>query len=515
MTLTKLTTSMPASMRGRVRPQLLHHQEEIDRQVQQLLDLGVLVPCNEDYFSQVLLVGKADNSKRLCIDYRALNRVTEGLQWPLPIIPDLLKRIGGYPFYAVLDLTSGYHQCPLEEASSRLTAFKTAKGMYRFTRVPFGLKGAPSYFQYTMVEDVLKGLMDSCAVYIDDCVIWGKTEEEFLHNLRRVLERLREKNVKIKKKKCSFGVQEIKYLGHLVNAKGITFSEDRKLALLNMKTPITVTEMRTFLGLAGYMRNHVSDFATLAAPLHALTKNTSKKTTQIAWSPELKAAFDKLKEAVYNAPMLHHLAPEGKITLLCDASDIACGAHLIQEIDGIEQSIYFVSKTFTDVQRRWSVGDREMFAQYYGITQLRRFLGGRKFTLKTDHENLKFWLSDSASSKIQRWRIALSEYDFVIEHIRGEKNVVADALSRLVLITSSREKDILISNFHNAVEGHSGVQKTVARMKKAELSWPGMDRDVAKFVKSCPICQRLSTAARTSHGSKFSLDNPRWSRWTP
>ena len=510
MTLKRLGPEMPHAMRGRVRPQLGHHQEEINRQVDQLLELGVIVPCNEDHFSQVLLVGKSDGSKRMCIDFRHLNRVTEGLQWPLPIIPDLIRHIGGHKFYAVLDLTSGYHQCLLTEEASRLTAFKTSRGMFRFTRVPFGLKGAPSYFQYSMAEEVLTDyIMRICAVYIDDCVIYGDTEEEFLANLRKVLQRFKEKGILVKSKKCSFGVSSITYLGHVISETGVTFSETRKEALKDMKIPTTVTELRTFLGLAGYMRNHVKAFAEIAAPLYTLTANTKKKNSLIPWTEDTKVAYQNLKDAVYAAPMLHHLENEGKITLLCDASDIACGAHLIQEINGMEYSVYFVSKTFSATERRWSVGDREMFAQYFGITQLKSFLGGRHFTLKTDHENLKYWYSESASPKVQRWRVALSEFDFTIEHIKGELNVVADALSRLVVIavTSDNHED-LMGKFHGAVEGHSGVRATLSKMKKSGYSWPGMAKEVAKFIKTCPICQRGNDNPRTSHGLRFSLDKP-------
>jgi hypothetical protein len=279
---------------------------------------------------------------------------------------------------------------------------------------------------------------------------------------------------------------------------------------MNLKTPSTVTELRTFLGLAGYMRNHVKDFAEIAVPLYELTKNTSRKTSPITWTETSKQAYSNLKDAVYQAPMLHHITGEGKITLLCDASDIACGAHLVQEIDGVEQSIFFVSKTFSETQRRWSVGDREMFAQFYGITQLRSFLGGRHFTLKTDHNNLRFWLTESASPKVQRWRIALSEYDFDIEYIKGELNVVADALSRLVVISERTVEDryAVIAKFHGAIEGHSGVKKTTSKMRKAGHNWPGIQQDVSNFIRSCDNCQRNNSTPRTSHGPEFSLDKP-------
>jgi hypothetical protein len=207
--------------------------------------------------------------------------------------------------------------------------------------------------------------------------------------------------------------------------------------------------------------------------------------------------------------MLHHLTGEGKITLYCDASDIACGAHLVQEIDGAEKSIYFVSKVFSATQRRWSVGDREMFAQYYGITQLRNFLGGRHFTLLTDHANLKYWWSETASSKVQRWRVALSEFSFDIEHIKGELNVVADALSRLATaVAVSEDIDKTIAKFHCASEGHSGVRKTLQRMRQAGFAWTGMENDVSTYITTCPICQRRNDSPRSSHGSKFKLDKP-------
>jgi hypothetical protein len=350
-------------------------------------------------------------------------------------------------------------------------------------------------------------MFDICAIYIDDCVIWGNDEDSFLRNLRNVLRRFKERGILVKLKKCSFGVSKISYLGHVISSAGVTFSENRKEALMNLKTPATVTELRTFLGLAGYMRNHVRNFAAISAPLYELTKNTTRKTTPITWSANARKAYEELKLAVYEAPMIHHLSGEGKITLLCDASDIACGAHLIQEINGVEQSIYFVSKVFSETQRRWSVGDREMFAQFYGITQLKQFLGGRQFTLKTDHNNLRYWLAESASPKVQRWRIALSEYDFEIEYIKGELNIVADALSRLVVITdmTREEKNDLVAKFHGPVEGHSGVRQTLNRMRKAGHSWPGLEKDISNFVRTCAICQRSSTAPRTSHGPRFSL----------
>ena len=186
------------------------HIVEINRQVEQLLELGVIERCDASFCSNILLVKKPDKSLRFCVDYRALNKVTEGLQWPLPHIGSLIQDLGGYKYYGVIDLTSGYHQCELSSEASQLTAFRTPLGVYRFKRVPFGLKGAPSYFQRVMVEYVLRDLTTTiCRVYIDDIIVFGHTAEEFIRNLRTVFSRLKAYNVRIKREKCRLGLTEV------------------------------------------------------------------------------------------------------------------------------------------------------------------------------------------------------------------------------------------------------------------------------------------------------------------
>jgi hypothetical protein len=214
----------------RHRTQSIIKDKEIQRQVELMKKLGLIRPSKQNRWSQVHLVPKPNGKWRFCIDYRFLNECTKMEGGVLPRIKEMLHRIGDKKpkYYAVMDLTSGYHQAPLHEDASPMTAFVTSKGVFEWVRVPMGLKGAPSYFQREMSQTVLGGLIGyGVELYLDDCIVYGQTEEEFKLNLKAVFERFRAHNITLNPEKCRFGLSSIEYLGHIIDQNGIHFSREK------------------------------------------------------------------------------------------------------------------------------------------------------------------------------------------------------------------------------------------------------------------------------------------------
>ena len=521
-----------------VRSQCREHNEALQEQLAELQAVGVIEAVNTQYFSQVLLVRKADKSLRFCVDYRHINKITKSQPFPLPNIPLLLQSLQGNKYFSVIDLTAGYHQCPLDADAQAFSAFKTAQGIFMFTRVPFGFKQAPGYFQKIMQDLVLHGLVGKiCLVYIDDIIVWGKTDEEILTNTQIVFERLRKFELKIKKSKCRLGVTTVQYVGHIVSETGIRMSDERKEAVLRMQQPTTVTDLRRFLGTTNYFRAFIQNYAQITAPLYALDCHGPKaKKHPVTWTTEADDAFVSTRQAIADASTLTYLKDEGEVRLYTDASDFAIGAHLVQvDEEGVEHTVSFYSKRLTAVEQRWNTSEKEMYAVIMAVKKLHTFIGGRPFIVMTDHRNLSFWQTPSASPKVERWRQLLSVYDITWRVIPGSENVMADALSRLLAMYAttaqptllpviatmsttepaakkqrarqhkSSEPPINLACVHGDAEGHFKLDKTLEKLKARGITWPGMARHVADFIRSCPVCQRSSTAPSHSHGATFTL----------
>jgi hypothetical protein len=249
-------------------------QAEIAKQVNKMKPLGVIADSQAAYYSQVHLTPKPNPGEwRFCIDYRRLNSATTSMGWPLPNIADMLRRLGERKakFFCKLDLTAGYHQTPLHKDSQHYTAFKTAFGVYKWLRVPMGLKGAPSYFQRVMQSEVLQELMYTvCELYIDDVIIFAETEEEMVINLQKVLTRLHEFRITVSPEKCSFGLQEIEFVGHTLNAEGLHFTKAKLDKVVDIPLPVTAKQLKSFLGLCIFFSEHVQGYSDLTKPLHQM-----------------------------------------------------------------------------------------------------------------------------------------------------------------------------------------------------------------------------------------------------
>ena len=416
-------------------------RQKVEECVNEMLKDGIIRPSDSPWSSPCLLIPKRDGSIRFCADYRKLNSLTRKDAHPLPLIKDVFDSVGGAKIFSTLDLRSGYWQIPMAEDSIPKTAFTCHLGLFEFLRMPFGLTNAPAIFQRAM-NKVLSGLIGKCCmVYIDDIVVWSSSEEEHAHHLKQVFERIRTAGLQLKPSKCSFGLTEIELLGHSVSADGIHPLPSRIEAIKNLGPPTNVKAVRSFLGMAGYYRNFIENFATIASPLTDLTKVREP----FRWGPEQQRAFDTLKTALVTAPILAHPDVSRPYILYTDASDKAIGAILVQkDDDGVERVISYLSHKLSGAQLRWATIEKEGYALIYSLKRFHAYLWGAKFEIHTDHKPLKsLFQSEIRSTKLNRWSIQIQEYQAPIFYHPGRLNVRADLLSRIAAVEPLVESEIV------------------------------------------------------------------------
>ena len=400
---------------------------EVEEQVAQLVQRGMVEPTDGSWSSPVVLVRKKDQSWRLCVDYRRLNAVTRKDAYPLLRIDDSLDALMESIYFSTLDLVSGYWQVPLDEEAQQRSAFVTRGGLWRWKVLPFGLTSAPATFERLM-ERVLKGLQwRTLLLYLDDIIVFSKDFDSHLTRLEEVFQRFRAARLKLKPGRCQLFQREVNYLGHVVSQEGVATDPEKVEAVRNWPQPKCIQEVRSFLGFVGYYRRFCPDFATTARPLNVLTS----KDTPFRWEQEEEDAFRQLKTQMMEAPVLTYPDPSRPYILDTDASNEAAGGVLSQEVDGVERVVAYYSKTFSPPQRNYCVTRRELLAVILAVTHFRPYLYGRKFTLRTDHASL-IWLykRTEPSHQIARWLELLAEFEFTMEHRAGSKHANADGLSR-------------------------------------------------------------------------------------
>ncbi|PIK34749.1 hypothetical protein BSL78_28428 [Apostichopus japonicus] len=342
-------------------------------------------------------------------------------------IEDSLDSLGGSRWFSTLDLASGYWQVEVKEEDRAKTAFVTRKGLYEFTVMPFGLCNAPATFQRLM-ERVLAGLQwDVAVLYIDDIIVHGRTFEEHIERLSSVLQRLREANLTLKTKKCCLFQSKVEFLGHVVSGEGISPNPRKVKDVAEWVTPSTLTDLRSFLGLATYYRRFIEGFASIARPLHALTE----KGKQFKWSDDCAEAFATLKNKLTSSPILAYPYDKDPFVLDTDASQFGIGAVLSQKQSGQELVISYGSRLLTKRERNYCTTRKELLAVVYFVRYFRHYLLGKPFLLRTDHGSLRWLFSfKEPEGQVARWIESLAPYEFKIEHRPGTKHLNADALSR-------------------------------------------------------------------------------------
>ncbi|KAJ9544814.1 hypothetical protein OSB04_024521 [Centaurea solstitialis] len=501
--------------------------QELSEQLQELSGKGFIHPSSLPWGAPILFVKKKDGSHRMCIDYRGLNKVTIKNGYPLPRIDDLFDQLQGASWFSKIDLRSGYHQLKVKEADIHKTAFRTRYGHIEFLVMPFGLTNAPTAFM-DLMNRVCRPMLDrSVIVFIDDILIYSKSREEHVVHLREVLEVLRRERLYAKFSKCAFWLQEVQFLGHIVNREGIKVDPAKIEAVMNWEVPKAPTEIRSFLGLAGYYRRFIQDFSKIAVPLTRLTK----KSESYIWGSEQQMAFDTLRRKLCDAPVL--TLPEG-------VEDMTRG-----------RVIAYVSRQLKPHEANYPKHDLELAAVVFALKIWRHYLYGVKCTIFTDHRSLRYFLEQpNLNMRQRRWlnvedgaRTAsdlTSEngYDYLLcgygsaaqeeasqegnqngERIRGQlATMVRDSrglltrFGRVWIPRAGTARQTLLEEAHKSKFSiHPGATK-MYRDLRTGYWWPGMKRDVARYVESCLTCLKVKAEHQKPHGRMQPLEIPEW-KW--
>lgn len=425
----KIVTNSPP-IKQRYYPVSPFKQKLIDAELDKMLKAGIVEPSKSAWSSPVLLVPKSNGEQRFCVDFRKLNSVTEKDAYPLPYISSILDKLGGARFLSSLDLKSAYWQVALDESSKQYTAFTVPnKGLFQFTRLPFGLHNAPATFQ-RLIDTVLGPELDKYVFcYLDDVIVVTSDFDTHIKILQEVFKRLESVGLTLNREKSKFCRSQLRYLGYLVNKHGISVDPSKVEAITNLATPKNVSDVRRIIGMISYYRRFVPSFSDMIAPLTRLLR----KGVKFLWDNDCEQSFKTIKNSLVTAPILTCPNFEHSFILQTDASSFGIGAVLTQYYDGREHVICYVSRTLSRTERVYSATERELLALIWSAERLRCYLEGAKFQVITDHYSLK-WLDNlkNPQGRLGRWTLRLQQFDFEVIHRKGREHIVPDALSRAV-----------------------------------------------------------------------------------
>ena len=406
--------------------------QEIDKEVQKLLDSGVIKESMSPYNSPVLMVPKKEAGKwRFCLDCRYINDLTADQYFPIPRVDEVMDSLSGMEVFSVVDMTAGYHQVELEGKTSEMCAFSTRKGHYQYAKLPMGLRGSGMTFQ-KMVTLLFSGMLHTeILAYLDDCILFSKTVSKHMSILEEVLKRFGDANLKLKPRKCHLFKKQIVYLGFLINKKGICPDPERTRLIQELKEPQNVVEVQRFLGKANYYRKFIPRLAEIAHPLYELT--TCKEKNKFSWQVEHQTAFNQIKSILISGKVMGHPRSDREYILDVDASNYALGAELSQVDDhGNLKPIYYASRHLEKSERNYSATARETLAAVFGCEHFRQYLQGVKFKLRTDHNPL-VWLRNMKEPKrpYSGWIMRLEQFEYEMIYRAGKEHANADFNSRV------------------------------------------------------------------------------------
>ena len=404
-------------------------QEKVEKKIQELLDCDIIeeVDGPTPWVNPVVIIPKADGDIRLCIDMRRANEAILRGRHPIPTVDELLHSMNGSKVFSKLDLKWGYHQLELSQESRQITTFVTHKGLYRYKRLLFGVSSASELYQHE-ISTALAGIegVDNIS---DDIIVHGPDQKTHDQRLLKTMERLKQHGLTLNADKCLFNVDRLVFMGILLSEKGIGPTEERVRALQETREPETVSEVRSFLGLANYSSRFIPHFATLTEPLRKLTR----KDVPFHFGPEQKDSFESLKQSMAEAGTLAYFDKTASTKVVADASPVGLGAVLMQHQNGAWVPICYASRSLTECERRYSQTEKEALGLVWACERYHAYIYGMRFDLVTDHKPLEviYGPRSKPSARIERWVIRLQPYDFRVVYAPGQSNV-ADPLSRLL-----------------------------------------------------------------------------------
>jgi transposase InsO family protein len=523
-------------------------RDELDRQVETMLDKGIIEPSASAWNFPAILIPKRSldgkpNRFRFCIDFRALNQVTKPDVYYLPVFEETMSTLHGSRYFSTLDCESGFHQVNVAEADRDKTSFTTPLGSFRFRKMAFGLCNGPSTFQRLM-DVALKELRGTeLWVFLDDLIVFSDTIEEHAIRLEHVFQRFEKAKLLLQPAKCVFAKSEVKYLGYVVSSEGISASPDKIKAVRDYPRPENVKDVRSFVGLASFYRRLIPKFADLAKPLTELTR----KETEFVWGETQETAFNSLKEKLCSSEVLAFPDFKSDFTLTTDGSGVGIAAILSQVQNGVERPVSYASRQLSKTEQNYTASEIEMLAVVWSLRVYRTYLYARHFIVKTDHAALTFLHKFSGNNaRLLRWSLRLAEYDFEVHYRPGAKIPHVDSLSRhicalasnpavskdkvgreqakdafcqavkvgdskgkteffkdedgviykrhkggepLLVVPESLVNEILSLNHDSVYAAHPGRHRMLDILK-LKFWWKGMSKHVDEYVKNCDACQR-------------------------
>lgn len=543
----KIETEDNPPIKQRHYPVSPYVQKDMDEEYDRMIRLGVIEKSMSPWSSPMVCVRKSNGKIRLCLDCRKLNLVTKKDSYPVPYITRILGNIRGTKYLSKIDLKDAFWQVGLEQTSKEKTAFTIpGRGLYQFCVMPFGLSNAVQT-QCRLMDSVLGfDLEPNVFAYLDDIVIATETFNEHMYFLKETANRLSRAGLTINIAKSEFCIEQIKYLGYVLDKEGLRTDDSKVQCIRDFPIPTTVKEVKRFLGMAGWYRRFIADFSTISAPITNLTR---KEVGKFVWTQEAEESFQAIKKA----PVLSMPDFKKPFILHTDASDVGIGGVLVQGEGLGEKVIGFMSQKLSSAQRKYSTTERECLAVLLAIEHFRPYVEGTHFSVITDHSSL-IWLQNlkEPAGRLGRWILKLQQYDCRIVHRKGKFNVVPDALSRafvfeidvvqenwsldpwytdlrskiakdpsnypdfeirdlqvykhcagkdslrlkvydwrLVVPNNLRPK-ILKENHDDPLASHLGFYKTVNRIQE-KYYWPRMNKEILDYVKRCEPCRANKT----------------------
>lgn len=416
----------------------------IKQQVDEWMCEGIVRPSLSEYASPVVLVKKKSGAYRLCVDYRRLNQKIVKDRYPLPLIDDQLDRLQGAKIFSTLDLANGFFHVDVDESSRKFTAFIIPDGQYEFLRMPFGLCNSPAVFQ-RFVNATFRDFIGNGTVltYMDDLIVPSENYEDAFTKLQRIFDRASQAGLTINWDKCQFLKTRVEFLGHVIESGDVRPLEAKTDAVARFPEPKNVKQVQSFLGLSGYFRKFIYNYSLMARPL----TNLLRKDVVFRFEEEERNAFDRLKAALINKPVLKLYRVNATTELHTDASKHGYGAILLQRDDNqLLRPVYYASGRTTPAEEKYSSYELEVLAIIKSLKKFRVYLIGIPFKIVTDCKAFSLTMNKKdLCVRVARWALQLEEFNYVIEHRPGKAMTHVDALSRNplpVCMLSEREEGI-------------------------------------------------------------------------